>query len=210
MQREQLEKLQRKLQEDLPGTDSHQKMMRNRRISAEVAKKGDTNPRLSAVLIALYPEGDQFHTVFIRRNEYKGVHSKQVSFPGGKMEDTDRDLYHTALREAEEETGIISNDVEIIGELTEVYIPPSNFLVLPVVGVLKEKPLFVPDPIEVNRIITSPVNRIMERNVIQETEVNVDRYNLPLKVKYFDIDNEVVWGATAMMLSEFRDVLLKL
>ncbi len=157
--------------------------------------------RKGAVLILFYPDQDLTLVPFIKRPIYKGVHSGQISFPGGKWELGDNDLKVTALREAEEEIGVNSNKIEILGSLSELYIPPSNFLVSPFIGYTLEKPEFVPDPLEVDRIITFPFHQLVHLSTRKIGSVKA-RSGLKLNAPYFEIDKEVVWGATAMILGE--------
>jgi len=129
----------------LPGIDAHFKMAPLMRI--KLGKNLDVaalNPKKSAVLALLYPnEAQELQMVFMLRKTYKGVHSNQIGFPGGKVEKEDNNLLATALRETFEEVGVPSNTIQIITTLTETYIPPSNFLVQPFLGICQEKPTFV-------------------------------------------------------------------
>jgi 8-oxo-dGTP pyrophosphatase MutT (NUDIX family) len=158
------------------------------------------NARQSSVLLLFYPYTDTVYFPLILRPTYPGVHSGQVGLPGGGFEAADRDLIHTALREAQEEIGVDPDHVNILGQLSTLYIRPSNNLVLPVVGWAAERPTFLPDPREVALLIEAsllefldPANRRTEVWQLQNRTANV-----PL----FGIQNQVVWGATAMMLSE--------
>ncbi|NNE55130.1 MAG: CoA pyrophosphatase [Flavobacteriales bacterium] len=202
-----LDKLQHSLTQPLPGEKAYGKMLRAPRPSvAEVIKSGK-NPRKSAVLLLLYPKQNQLHTVLTLRPGYKGVHSGQVSFPGGKMEPNDADEIATALREANEEVNVDPRSVNVIGKLSQLYIPPSNFIVDPIVGYSPEIPDFQPEEREVEQIILAPVQRIMEKDVIRSTTIHLEQYNTSIEAKYFDIADQIVWGATAMILAEFRDII---
>ena len=205
-----IDQLKTALQNPLPGVESHDAMMRQKRPTpAEIRDQGLPHKE-SAVLILLYPKENTPHIVLTLRPSYDGVHAGQVSFPGGKVEIDDRDLIDTALREAEEEVSIKRKDVEIIGQLTELYIPPSRFIVQPVVAFSAQEPQFSPDPVEVEKVIQTPLSRIVEDDVIREKEIFLPKYNTTIETSYFDIDEQVVWGATAMMLSELRSVLRQL
>lgn len=158
--------------------------------------------RKGAVLMLIYPDAGKSFVPFIKRPSYPGVHGGQIAFPGGKWEPGDRDLSITALREAEEEIGIDANEVRILGKLSDVYIPPSNFLVSPYIGFVEEKPRFIPDPKEVERIINCPFTLLLDRKIRKKTKIRASS-GLNLEAPYFDIEEEIVWGATAMMLGEF-------
>jgi len=161
----------------------------------------------SAVLALFYP--DEVNTtklILILRNTYNGVHSAQVGFPGGKLEDQDESLEFTALRETEEEIGVPKHHVEIIKALTQVYIPPSNFYVQPFIGVLKKIPSFVKDDTEVDELIEVPLIHFLDEQSVITKTVSTS-YNVEVEVPAFQLNGHVVWGATAMMLSEIKDLL---
>jgi len=191
----------------LPGLGSHDKMMRVQRPTPDEIRKQGLPFRESAVLILLYPINQIPHTMLMRRPSYDGVHSGQVSFPGGKMELEDKDLIDTALREADEEVSIKRKDVEIIGMLSELYIPPSQFIVQPVVAYTNQEPNFIPDAREVEQVIPTPLSRIMDKDVVKEKDIFLPKYDTTINTSYFDINSQVVWGATAMMLAELRKIL---
>jgi len=191
----------------LPGDVEQLKMAPYNRIARDLARQVSKSPKPSAVLILVYPKEEEPHFVLTQRHAYKGVHSKQVSFPGGKQEQSDRTLIETALREANEEIGVIPNEVEVLGQLTDIYIPPSGFLVTPVVGIIERKPIFKIDPYEVDYIIESPVKRLYDADVIKEEKIPIGLSKIEVKTPYFDIQNHVVWGATAMILSELKAML---
>ncbi|MBC5841116.1 CoA pyrophosphatase [Flavobacterium sp. F-380] len=163
-------------------------------------------PRTAAVLMLLYPKKGETHLVLIVRNAYEGVHSAQVAFPGGKYEDTDSDFAYTALRETQEEVGVNPQEVELIKPFTPMYIPPSNFMVHPFLGFAKQELRFVPDPSEVARIIELPLAVFLDESIVIETRLATS-YAKEISVPAFNIEETIVWGATAMMLSELKEVL---
>ncbi|PSL07742.1 NUDIX hydrolase [Cecembia rubra] len=166
--------------------------------------------RKGAVLMLFYPDFHQQAFVpFIKRPVYPGVHSGQIAFPGGKMEASDADLSVTALRETEEEIGVDANKVQLLGKLSDLYIPPSNFMVSPFVGYTLEQPEFNPDPEEVLRIINCPVGTLLDKS-LRKTGIVQGSGGYRLQAPYFDIESEMVWGATAMMLGEFTYLLERL
>jgi 8-oxo-dGTP pyrophosphatase MutT (NUDIX family) len=159
-------KLRHRLSLPLPGREAQLHMAHSARRAAMLQYITPENARKGAVLALFFEEENKIKLPLILRAEYKGVHSGQVAFPGGKFEDTDEDLKQTAIREAEEEIGISSFDVEIIGSLTEVYIPPSNFLVHPFVGITKTVPAFIPHESEVKEIFTIDVDTLMDDSIV--------------------------------------------
>lgn len=163
-------------------------------------------PRPGGVLILLYPEGDAIKFPLIKRPDYPGTHGGQVSFPGGKAE-TGEDAIATALRECEEEIGVKPAVVTVLGKLSDYYVIPSNYMVTPVVAFTGAKPIFNPDTFEVSRVIEARVEDIISDHAIKQKEIlAAGKYRMI--APHFEIENEIVWGATAMILNEFR-VLLK-
>ena len=191
----------------LPAMEAHAKMAPAKRI--EMLKKGmqaNDNSREAAVMMLFYPKNGLTHLVLILRNSYEGVHSGQIAFPGGKYETEDEFFTVTALRETHEEIGIPSDKMEILKPFTPMYIPPSNFMVYPFLGICKEEVCFVPDPNEVAQIIELPLPVFLSDEILMEAKITTS-YSVNIKVPAFDIDGHVVWGATAMMLSELKEVL---
>ena len=153
------------------------------------------------VMLLLYPHDGDIYLPLMKRPTYKGAHSGQVSFPGGKFEPEDKDLKETALRETEEEIGVKSSDIQVIGGLSELFIIASNFKVFPTVGFVTERPVFVPDAIEVEDILEVSLSDLKNLSKRGVEEMTFGKYTI--NSPYFDVDGHVVWGATAMMLSEF-------
>jgi 8-oxo-dGTP pyrophosphatase MutT (NUDIX family) len=162
-------------------------------------------PKPGSVLILLFEENGVVRFPLIKRAEYNGAHSGQISLPGGKAEPGE-DSIQTALREAEEEIGISGKSIKVIGRLSEFYVIPSNFLVTPVVAYSEGTISFKPDPHEVDRILTGTVEDLVKEGAIRTTEI-LAAGHYRMQAPHFEIDNEIVWGATAMMLNEFRLVL---
>ena len=162
--------------------------------------------RKGAVLILLYPHQDKINTVLTLRPSYDGVHSGQVSFPGGKLEPEDESLAAAALREAEEEVGLDRNEIKLIGNLSNLYIPPSNFLVSPFVGIMDKKPLLKKDDREVEKIIEVPITYFLDES-IKGRKMITPREFVSFETPYYDVEGHTVWGATAMMLSEMMELI---
>ncbi len=194
---------------DLPAAIAHAKMAPIERLESMKNIALETrSPRNAAVLMLCYPKNGKTHLVLIVRNSYEGVHSAQIAFPGGKHEQEDFDFAATALRETYEEVGIHPNQIEVIKPFTQVYIPPSNFMVYPFLGICKQEISFIPDTLEVAEIIEMPITTFLSDTIVIETELTTSYANA-IKVPAFEIENHVVWGATAMILSELKEVFKK-
>lgn len=191
---------------ELPALQAHLKMAPLERITTVPNYSEGNSPRTAAVLMLCYPKNGETHLALIVRNEYEGVHSAQIAFPGGKYEEEDLTFSDTALREAHEEIGIHPSQVEIIKAYTQVYIPPSNFIVYPFFGICHQEINFIPDPSEVAQIIELPITILFSDSIIVETEIPTSSTS-SIKLPAFKINNHIVWGATAMMLSELKEVL---
>lgn len=208
------EDLQQRLAEQmlsgLPGKEAQYLMAPFRRQQREIEALAEGKvPKEGGVLVYLYPvEEHEIRILLTLRNEYKGVHSGQVSFPGGKKEPNDPSLMHTSLREAEEETGVIVKDHEIVGAMTNLYIPPSNFMVHPVLALSKNTPQLSPDPVEVKRIVPFTVQELLDHSKVKSAPMQVFN-NMTVDVPYFEVDGLKVWGATAMILSELKELIRK-
>ena len=170
--------------------------------------KNKISPKKAAVLIHLYPDqNDLIHFVLIQRNSYVGVHSGQISFPGGKPESNDVNLWGTALRESSEEVGLNGLEIYKLRLLTDVFIPPSNFIVSPFVSYSFEKPKFIPETKEVDLILEIPLVDLINHEQVLYKKLTTD-YIDELEVPCYIFNGKVVWGATAMILSELRILLL--
>lgn len=193
----------------LPGQEAHYKMAPLERIEGLRQLDLDkVNPKKAAVLMLLYPKKGRTHLVLIVRNAYKGVHSAQIAFPGGRFENEDITFDRTALRETHEEIGIPPESVEIIMPFTNLYVEPSNFMVYPFLGICKDEIVFVPDAIEVSSVIELPFSDFMNDDLVVTTTL-ASSYSEKIQIPAFKINQNIVWGATAMMLNELKEVLKK-
>jgi 8-oxo-dGTP pyrophosphatase MutT (NUDIX family) len=192
----------------LPGLNSQLKMAPKHRTheifllrdKIDMAKK-------SAVLILLFYDQNVLKMLLIKRSEDTGFHSGQIAFPGGKQEKEDANPLSTALRETEEEIGIQPKDIEIVGELTELYLPPSNFLIRPFVGFCIKRPECVLNPNEVSSIVEVEVSDfLLERNVGWKS-FYANSMKEVVEAPYYSVGEVEVWGATAMIISEFLEVI---
>jgi 8-oxo-dGTP pyrophosphatase MutT (NUDIX family) len=162
-------------------------------------------PKPGSVLILLYEQDGQIRFPLIKRAEYNGAHSGQISLPGGKAEPGE-DAIETALREAQEEIGVDVSRINVVGRLSDFFVIPSNFLVTPVVASYHGVPHFTPDPHEVVRILLGDLQELAREDAVKLKEIlAAGRYQM--NAPHFEIENEVVWGATAMMLNELRMVV---
>lgn len=198
--------LQQRLSQPLPGFEAHEKMMG--RVVAMPPIIPD-NAKLSAVMNLIFPIDDALHIVLIRRTEDGKAHSGQVSFPGGRMDATDPDLLFTAMRELEEEVGVSSNGIQVLGALSPLYIPVSNFHVFPYVAFSKEFPYFQLSEQEVSTVLTVPLRELFQAS--SKTKATVTSPADPLfkrTVNAYQLkDGTIIWGATAMILSELESLL---
>lgn len=192
----------------LPGEASHYKMIPQFRIQELLeAQNNKATPRKAAVMALFYPnEYQETYLLFILRKTYKGVHSNQVAFPGGKAEKEDADLMMTALRETHEEVGVHPNDVLVIREITEIFIPPSNFDVQPYIGLYKSPKPFKIQESEVEAILeVSLVDFLADSSIVVKNLTT--SYASKIDVPAFKLNDYIVWGATAMMLNEIKALL---
>lgn len=195
------------LEQPLPGIDAHYEML-SYRPGAENNYAPPPDARLGATLMLLYPREDQLHFVLMQRPEYGGAHSSQVSFPGGKKEEEDDSMLQTALRETEEETGFHRGGIEVIGKLSEIYIPPSRFHVHPFVGFTPDTPQFSPDAREVVELIEVPLEELLDPSSVSTSKVYIQSANIYLDTPCFMLQDRVVWGMTCAVLNEFKRLIV--
>ena len=196
----------------LPGEASHLKMAPYKRANANTILESKTTPRIASTLLLLHEKDTEINFTLIKRPNYNGVHGGQISFPGGKLEDKET-VKEAAIRETEEEVGVLKQDINILGELTQVYIPPSNFLISPFIGFLNEKPNYKPDNREVEKVIDVPISQLLDESLVKTKKIEMSKYGknkLYIDAPYFELQQQVVWGATALILSEFKDILKKI
>jgi len=194
-----IKRLYSRLQEALPGLDAQLKaapLYRGRNFDLSVL----SSARQASVLWLMFPgDNSEAEGVLIERGEYDGVHSKQIAMPGGETDPCDCDYIETALRECEEELGVKLSTYNVLGALTPLYIPPSNFMVRPYVAWVSEKPVWSPDKNEVANVLTCKMSFLSKEDNWGDYEVRGN------KVPGFMIEGNLVWGATAMILSELME-----
>ncbi len=191
-----MEQWKKLLEGKLPGEEAQERMAPDFR--GEKVSSGSITE--AAVLALMYPMEERTGLVFMKRNSYDGPHSAQVSFPGGAREEEDRNLAQTALRECREELGVKEN-IEILGPLSPLHIPISSFLVSPFVGYCAKRPVFDPDPSEVKYVIETSVEALMDPSNQDREKWNLN--DLEVGVPFYRVEEDIIWGATAMILSEF-------
>jgi len=210
---EYLKKLAEELKSDLPGFSAQKSMAPlGRKPPSEYIKK-NIIPKKSAVLILLYPQPDSLEvkTVLMLRPEHEGGnHGGQISFPGGGMNESDKDLSETALREAEEEIGVKRSTVSIVGALSPLYIPVSNYMVHPYVGACKNTPQFIIHPLEVKALIEVGLEELSSDKNKTSVEKYVKIKGERIQVPCYNINGEIIWGATAMIISEFAEIIRRI
>lgn len=195
------ENLKEELKKELPGETAQIKMAPGIRPGFKPTNK----TRKAGVLILLYQKNKELFVSFIQRTEYNGPHSGQISFPGGKYEEGDKSIIETALRETHEEIGINPEMVDIYGQLTPLHIPVSNFIVYPIIGIHKTTPLFDIDPLEVKKVIEVRLSDLLNPNNCTSKEFKYG--DLSFIAPIYNPNNITIWGATAMILSEFLEIV---
>ena len=195
------ENIKQALQKTLPGAKSHRKMLPPNRPLTAAAQNRDTIKH-SSVLLLLFEENNELYACLIKRPTHMKYHAGQIAFPGGRIEKGETAL-ETALRETHEEIGISSEQITILGSLSELYVPVSKFLIHPFVGWITQKPEFIINHDEVEKTVIFPLMRFS--NTCEEEEL--ETVSGKLKVPCIHYNGEIIWGATAMILSEFYDIL---
>jgi len=199
------ERLSKRLHQPLPGSIAHEPMRATPVGPIRPKFEHQLPPKPGSVLILLYEDEGKIKFPLTKRPEYLGAHAGQISLPGGKAEPGESYI-QTALREGEEEIGVHSGELKVIGRLSDFFVIPSNFLIVPVVAYSLEKPLFVPQESEVVKILEGNLDDLVRDDAVQTKEILAAKM-YPMLAPHFLIEDEIVWGATAMMLNEFRMVV---
>jgi 8-oxo-dGTP pyrophosphatase MutT (NUDIX family) len=161
------------------------------------------NAKLAATTLILFPKNQKWYFCLIQRPAYDGPHGGQIAMPGGKMEAQDINLINTAIRETFEEIGVLLNHTDVIGELTSLYIPVSNMHVYPFIAIITQEPEFNKQDTEVDEILVCELEELIQQDNSKITSVKINE-QISIKTPYFLIKEKLVWGATAMMLNEFK------
>lgn len=197
--------LEAQLGKELPGKDAQEKMRPYLPIAPNFDFPKILKPKESAVMALLYPKEDVPHLLLMERNIYKGPHSGQISLPGGKL-DAGESYLDAATRETKEEVDIDKNHYHVIGELTNLYVSPSNFNIQPFVGVADYAPIIHPNQREVAAVLETPLEFLFDEKKRKE-KIMKSALGMDLMAPYFDVHNRVLWGATAMILSELIEII---
>ena len=203
MQNDFLKYLTKALSEELPGIQAHHKLAPPGR-KLVPPEDGLSKVKHSGVLFLLFQKDNRLYTCLIKRPASMKHHPGQIGFPGGQLENCDSSPQTAAMREAEEEVGLPRNSYEIIGKLSDLYIQVSNFMIHPYIAWTDEEPDFRINESEVEKIILFPIQDFMENVKLAETEVNT--FSGPIIVPYYPFGDEIIWGATAMILAEFFEL----
>ncbi len=202
---EQIDLLGKRLQEDLPGIHAHMDMAPESRVAPGALSIEGKPCRKAAVLAVLFPIDDEetghsTGVLLTKRKHNLSKHAGQISFPGGKQE-LNETLRQTALRETHEEIGLFSEDIELLGSLSPLYINVSNFCVHPFVGAIQESPISLrPQDSEVEKILKVPLKKLADPSIEQRENWVIN--GTEVTVPFYAYEGETIWGATAMMLAE--------
>ena len=200
-------KIHAAISNSLPGENAHIIMNPSGRRPSSEAKKKATNIRESAVAIVMYDVGEGYEIILIQRPDYIGAHGGQISFPGGKRDLEDQDLKATAMRECKEEIGICLEEAQFLGQMTPVYIPVSNFHVEPYLFYYPQTPLFKKDEREVSAVFSISMDDLLHDGTISKMEIDIKGDRIYKDIPCFLINEKKIWGATALILSELKQVL---
>lgn len=199
------ERLSKRLKQPLPGSTAHEPLRATAVGQLKPNFEHQLPPKPGSVLILLFEEEGKIKFPLTKRPEYLGAHAGQISLPGGKAEPGENAI-QTAIREGEEEIGVKGSEVNVIGRLSDFFVIPSNFMIVPVVAYSLSRPKFVPQESEVVKILEGNLDELLRDDAVKTKEILAAKM-YPMLAPHFLIENEIVWGATAMMLNEFRVIV---
>ena len=199
-----IKQIETSLGSKLPGPEAHDIMRVGPKIPDSIERM-IKSPIASSVLVLLFEEKNSFNFILTLRSTKVETHKGQISLPGG-VQEKNESLKETALRETKEEIGALPETIEIIGELSSIYIPFSGYKVHPYVGWASVPPNLIPSAHEVERIIIVPVNELIDEE--NQTQKKTILRGIPVTMPYFSLKGEIVWGATSMILSEFKQIII--
>ncbi len=191
---------------ELPGSIAHKEVAPDARLSLSTEDIAARSPKMAAVVALIHQKENGPNIILTKRKPYNGVHSSQISFPGGKKEQEDIDFWACAQRECHEEIGILIPNNNLVRSLSPIYIPPSNFFVYPFLATTTENPSYLLDEKEVDYIIDFPLLSLLEETTLQQVKIETYQGH-ELSVKAYVHEEEIIWGATAIILSELKYLL---
>jgi 8-oxo-dGTP pyrophosphatase MutT (NUDIX family) len=200
------EAIKAQVENSLPGIEAHKTMLPKGRLMSNDYLNNIVNYKQSAVFALLFKEENKINILLTQRHHYEGKHSGQISFPGGKKEEQDAHLLATAFRETYEEIGVQQKSIELIAPLSPLYIPVSNFFVQPYLGYMSSLPNFILNEREVKSIIKFPLQSLNNPSLIKTKKIEASS-GLFLTVPAYQLDEHIIWGATAMMLKEIGEIV---
>ena len=200
-----LEALKDKLNAPLPGISGQREMMPSYRNTVSLDDIAPLKPRKAGVIIHIFQGPQELEVLYMKRPAYDGTHSRQISFPGGELEEFDQDLRAAAFRECEEEVNLKPGEQEFFRAMSWLYIPPSNFYVEPFITLGTAAPNVELDPREVDRVFSIPLSKLIDGSLIQQTSIKTTYGTLVVPAYHWD--GEIIWGATAMMTAELVALL---
>ncbi len=200
-----LEALKDKLYAPLPGISGQREMMPSYRNAVNLEDIAPLNPRKAGVIIHIFQGPQELEVLYMKRPAYDGTHSGQISFPGGELEDFDKDLMDAAFRECEEEVNLQPSEQEFFRAMSWLYIPPSNFYVEPYITLGTAPPKIELDPREVDRVFSIPLSKLIDGSLVKQTSIKTTYGTLVVPAYHWD--GEIIWGATAMMTAELVALL---
>jgi 8-oxo-dGTP pyrophosphatase MutT (NUDIX family) len=203
-----IDQLQKHLNKTLPAMESQYKMAGSYRPVVSIDEAIEKQAKSAGVLILVTKLKTDFHFLMIQRTTYDGAHSGQMAFPGGKKEPHDTSILDTAIRECYEEIGIKVSKSDILGALTPLYIPVSHFVVYPFIAFIDAPLQFIKDPTEVEAIYLFKVQDFFKPENIQDFSFQIQ--NQMMTVPSYQFQGQTVWGASAMILSEWFDIIQKI
>jgi 8-oxo-dGTP pyrophosphatase MutT (NUDIX family) len=200
------EAIKAQVENSLPGIEAHKTMLPKGRLMPNDYLNNIVNYKQSAVFALLFKEENKINILLTQRHHYEGKHSGQISFPGGKKEEQDAHLLATAFRETYEEIGVQQKSIELIAPLSPLYIPVSNFFVQPYLGYMSSLPNFILNEREVKSIVKFPLQSLNNPSLIKTKKIEASS-GLFLTVPAYQLDEHIIWGATAMMLKEIGEIV---
>jgi 8-oxo-dGTP pyrophosphatase MutT (NUDIX family) len=158
----------------------------------------------AAVLVPLFQKGEDCHLLFTKRSDHVKYHKGEISFPGGVVDEEDKELVNTALREAYEEIGLIESDVQIIGVLDDI-VTITEFIVTPIVGLFPYPYPFKVSEVEIAELIEVPFSSLLDEDCFSEREIF--RGGREEVIYNYQYGNHNIWGATARIVKQFLDLI---